>query len=98
MIPFDEGHDGKSFRQLKEEFVTLLAGKLDVDLLEIRARDVSPPGLNPSARKIAVLLPLPGSAEELWEKGFRSKYSHFVPGQRAGHCRMSWSRRSEDVL
>jgi FemAB-related protein (PEP-CTERM system-associated) len=50
-----------------------LARRLNVDLLEVRSRDVSPPGMNPAARKITILLPLPATPEQLWEEGFRSK-------------------------
>jgi FemAB-related protein (PEP-CTERM system-associated) len=64
--------DDASRERLCSEALSL-ARHLDVDLLEIRARDASPPGLNPASRKVTVLLPLPPSADELWEEGFRSK-------------------------
>lgn len=50
-----------------------LAKSLDVDLLELRDRTVESPGLTLAARKIAVVVPLPGTADELWNKQFRSK-------------------------
>ncbi len=52
---------------------TELAQQLGVDLLELRARDVVPPVLTPANRKIAVMLPLAPTIEEMWEKQFKSK-------------------------
>lgn len=49
------------------------AKKLGVDLLEMRVREPLGGGLAESRRKVTVLLPLPDTAEELWEKGFRAK-------------------------
>jgi FemAB-related protein (PEP-CTERM system-associated) len=50
-----------------------LAGQLGVDLLELRGRFEPPEPLAPSSRKITVLLDLPDTADELWEKGLKSK-------------------------
>jgi serine/alanine adding enzyme len=50
-----------------------LAKQLNVDLLELRARDAAPTGLAVSSRKIAVMLPLAPTAEQMWEQQFRSK-------------------------
>jgi serine/alanine adding enzyme len=50
-----------------------LARRLGADLLELRSRDSSPAGLIPVARKCTVVLPLPPTAEELWQHGFRAK-------------------------
>lgn len=49
------------------------ARRLNVDLLELRSRDAAPEGLSLASRKLAVIVPLPSSAEELWESQFRSK-------------------------
>lgn len=49
------------------------ARRLGVDLLELRTREPLGGGLAESQRKVTVLLPLPDTAEELWEKGFRAK-------------------------
>ena len=66
-----------------------IARKLDVDLLELRARDIAPPGLALSARKLAVIVPLPASSEELWEKQFRSKLRNKIkrPMNQGMECR-----------
>ncbi len=50
-----------------------LAEQLGVDLLELRGRSAPPTPLVPSSRKITVLLDLPATADELWEKGLKSK-------------------------
>jgi len=50
-----------------------IARSLNVDLLELRARDHVPPGLVPNSRKLCVVVPLPPTPEELWENQFRSK-------------------------
>ncbi len=49
------------------------ARRLGVDLLELRARDPLPAEIDVSHRKVTVLKSLPGSSEELWEDGIRSK-------------------------
>jgi FemAB-related protein (PEP-CTERM system-associated) len=49
------------------------AGRLGVDLLELRARQQLPGDLATSTRKLTVLKALPDSAEELWEHGIRAK-------------------------
>jgi len=49
------------------------AKRLGVDLLELRARRELPGGLHVSRRKLTVVKSLPGSVEELWEAGLRSK-------------------------
>lgn len=49
-----------------------LAGRMGVDLLELRSRVRLPGSLQVSSRKIHVLLDLPGEAETLW-KAFPSK-------------------------
>lgn len=49
------------------------AGRLGVDLLELRARKALPGGLTTSTRKLTVLKNLPDSGEELWEFGIRAK-------------------------
>ncbi|HEX2189851.1 MAG TPA: FemAB family XrtA/PEP-CTERM system-associated protein [Longimicrobiaceae bacterium] len=49
------------------------ARRLGVDLLELRVRQPLRGELAESQRKVTVLLPLPPTAEELWEKGFRAK-------------------------
>ncbi|MET0399209.1 MAG: FemAB family XrtA/PEP-CTERM system-associated protein [Longimicrobiaceae bacterium] len=50
------------------------ARRMGVDLLEMRVREpLAGDGLAESQRKVTVLLPLPATAEELWEKGFRAK-------------------------
>jgi serine/alanine adding enzyme len=49
------------------------AQSLGVDLLELRSRTPVPGALRTSERKLSVLLPLPESAEELWEKGLPGK-------------------------
>lgn len=50
-----------------------MARALNVDLLELRTRHSPAPGLIPAGRKLAVVMPLPATADALWEKGFRSK-------------------------
>lgn len=50
-----------------------LAGRLRVDLLELRARRALSGGLPVSGRKITVLKPLPSTPDELWEHGIRAK-------------------------
>lgn len=50
-----------------------LAGRLGVDLLELRVRTPLPGALTVSDRKLTVLKRLPGSIEELWENGLRAK-------------------------
>jgi FemAB-related protein (PEP-CTERM system-associated) len=50
-----------------------LARQFGVDLLEVRARDEAPPGLQITERKLAVFLPLAPTVEEMWEERFRSK-------------------------
>lgn len=50
-----------------------LAERAGVRLLELRARRRIPGPLAPVARKIAVHLALPASADELWRSGFRAK-------------------------
>ncbi len=49
------------------------ARRLGVDLLELRARGPLPGGLSVSDRKLTVLKTLPGTSDELWEKGLRAK-------------------------
>jgi len=44
-----------------------------VDLLELRSRERLPGDLAVSERKLTVLKALPSTAEDLWEKGLRSK-------------------------
>jgi FemAB-related protein (PEP-CTERM system-associated) len=50
-----------------------LAEELDVDLLELRNRAEFDVDLPVVVRKVAPILPLPGTAGELWEKSLRSK-------------------------
>jgi FemAB-related protein (PEP-CTERM system-associated) len=50
-----------------------LANERRVDLLEMRSRNHTPAGMQAVSRKVVTVLPLPESAEDLWEKGFRSK-------------------------
>lgn len=50
-----------------------MAQARNVDLLELRSRDSAPPGLAVTSRKIAVVLPLAPTVEEMWEERFRSK-------------------------
>jgi FemAB-related protein (PEP-CTERM system-associated) len=50
-----------------------LADQRRVDLLEMRSRNHAPAGMQSISRKVVTVLTLPESAEELWEKGFRSK-------------------------
>ncbi|MDQ3556897.1 MAG: FemAB family PEP-CTERM system-associated protein [Gemmatimonadota bacterium] len=61
-------------RALADDAVAL-ARREGVDLLELRGREAIPaPGpLRRSDRKVTVLLPLPETAEELWQNGFRGK-------------------------
>jgi len=55
------------------------------DLLAPRARTPGPGGLRVSHRKITVVLELPGTAEELWERTFRAKLrSQVRRAERAG--------------
>jgi len=49
------------------------AARSRADLLEVRSRDDVAPGLDRSDRKITVVLPLPASAEALWNGTFRAK-------------------------
>jgi len=49
------------------------AGRLGVDLLELRARGPLPGGLDVSDRKVTVLKALPDTSEDLWENGIRAK-------------------------
>jgi serine/alanine adding enzyme len=49
------------------------AQSLGVDLLELRSRTPVPGELRTSERKVTVLLPLPESSKELWEKGLPGK-------------------------
>jgi FemAB-related protein (PEP-CTERM system-associated) len=49
------------------------AARLGVDLLELRARVAVPGDLAVLHRKLTVIKRLPASAEELWDKGLRSK-------------------------
>jgi serine/alanine adding enzyme len=44
-----------------------------VKLMELRSRSPVPGGLAASSRKVAVLLPLPGTTEELWKTTFKAK-------------------------
>lgn len=59
-------------RALAEDAVAL-ARRERVDLLELRGREELPGPLSRSDRKVTVLLPLPATAEELWNDGFRGK-------------------------
>jgi FemAB-related protein (PEP-CTERM system-associated) len=52
---------------------TALAGRVGVDLLELRSRHAVPTDLPASDRKITVLLDLPDTPQELWEDGLRAK-------------------------
>jgi len=55
------------------------------DLLELRSRDAAAPGLARSDRKVTVVLPLPESAEALWNQTVRSKLrSQIRRAQKAG--------------
>jgi FemAB-related protein (PEP-CTERM system-associated) len=55
------------------------------DLLELRSRDDVAPGLVRSDRKVTVVLPLPATAEALWNETFRSKLrSQIRRAQKAG--------------
>ncbi|HEV2146489.1 MAG TPA: FemAB family XrtA/PEP-CTERM system-associated protein [Longimicrobiaceae bacterium] len=49
------------------------AQRMGVDLLELRTREPVGGALAESRRKVTVLLPLPDTPGELWEKGFRAK-------------------------
>jgi FemAB-related protein (PEP-CTERM system-associated) len=49
------------------------AESMGVDLMELRARESLPGELEVSDRKITVLLELPQTVEELWEKGLKAK-------------------------
>lgn len=57
---------------LCEEAMRIAAARR-IDLFEIRARDVEPPNMTTTARKIAVIVPLAPTVEEMWEKRFKSK-------------------------
>lgn len=51
-----------------------IATELDVDLLELRTRHVSPDtNLSVNARKLTVVKQLPSEPEELWDKGIKAK-------------------------
>ena len=50
-----------------------LAGRLEVDLLELRVREPVAGPLAVSDRKLTVLKALPDSAETLWQEGIRAK-------------------------
>jgi len=61
------------------------ARRLGVDLLELRVREPVGGELTESRRKVTVLLPLPETPGELWEKGFRAKLrSQIRRPQKAG--------------
>ena len=49
------------------------AGRLGVDLLELRAREALPGGLAVSDRKLTVLKALPSTTEALWDQGLKAK-------------------------
>jgi serine/alanine adding enzyme len=49
------------------------ARRLGADLLELRCRHATDTDLRPSDRKLAVVLELPGTAEELWNGTLRAK-------------------------
>lgn len=60
-------------RRALAEHAAQLAAERRVDLLELRNRQEQTCSLRTVRRKLSVHLPLPASAAELWEKGFRSK-------------------------
>ena len=60
-------------RHALAEHAGRLASKQRVDLLELRTRDALSAPLRAVQRKISVHLPLPETAAELWDSGFRSK-------------------------
>lgn len=60
-------------RERLVEHAVAEARRSGADLLELRSRDELPGPVTSSNRKLTVLLPLPASTGELWEKTFRSK-------------------------
>lgn len=75
-------------REVRERLVAWAveeAARSGADLLEVRSRDEVAPGLARSDRKITVVLPLPESAEALWNGTFRAKLrSQIRRAQKAG--------------
>lgn len=75
-------------REVRERLVAWAveeAARSGADLLEVRSRDEVAPGLVRSDRKITVVLPLPESAEALWNGTFRAKLrSQIRRAQKAG--------------
>ncbi len=60
-------------RRLLGEAAAQEAKELGVDLLELRSRTPVPGDLRTSHRKLTVLLDLPESSRDLWEKGLKAK-------------------------